>query len=280
MDVSLLSAYNCLMHPNAKNLAGRRFGKLTALNPTDQRRDNKVVWRCACDCGGEKGVGASALLQGVIKSCGCLRSEVRRKWSPGDRFGRLVLLRYVGPRSAEYVCDCGTRKVCSVSNVSKGTTTSCGCFRAEANTTHGLSRHPLYKRWHAMLDRCRNPKHESFRHYGARGIAVCDRWLSFENFLADMGPPPTPRHTVDRRNVNLGYSPGNCRWSTQAEQMANRRSRRQVVLDQLSTEDLERLLLERSLSASAQKERHLSADITDTDQQRPAQALGETGKPL
>jgi hypothetical protein len=73
-----------------------------------------------------------------------------------------------------------------------------------------------------MLLRCNNPISKSYKDYGGRGITICDRWLKFENFLADMGERPKGL-TLDRRNVNGDYEPGNCRWATRKEQAMNTR---------------------------------------------------------
>jgi hypothetical protein len=80
-----------------------------------------------------------------------------------------------------------------------------------------------HRAWQNMLQRCRNPKHPHYASYGGRGIRVADRWLVFENFLADMGPRP-PSRTLERLNNERGYSWTNCEWATRASQARNRRS--------------------------------------------------------
>jgi hypothetical protein len=80
-----------------------------------------------------------------------------------------------------------------------------------------------------MIDRCSNPESDSYSNYGGRGIKVCDRWLnSFENFLADMGPKPGPEYSIDRKDNDRDYEPGNCRWATELEQQNNRRNNRWI----------------------------------------------------
>lgn len=87
---------------------------------------------------------------------------------------------------------------------------------------HGWADTPTYWSWSGMLSRCRDPRNASYKHYGVRGITVCERWHDFENFLADMGPRPDGK-TLDRINGDGNYEPGNCRWAAKAEQDANRR---------------------------------------------------------
>lgn len=86
----------------------------------------------------------------------------------------------------------------------------------------GKAKHPLYQTWIDMRRRCYNPKRIEFNNYGGRGISVCDNWrLDFWAFARDMGEKPTPFHTLDRIDNNKGYSPANCRWATNKQQMRN-----------------------------------------------------------
>lgn len=92
-----------------------------------------------------------------------------------------------------------------------------------AHPKHGLccgGRHPLYESWLAMRQRCLNARHHAYGRYGGRGISICARWDDFATFVADMGPRPSEKHSVDRINNDGNYEPGNCRWATAAEQSA------------------------------------------------------------
>lgn len=146
----------------------------------------------------------------------------------GMRFGSLVAMSYqsVNGRFRWLCrCDCGNRTIVAGGNLhlnDDGGTRSCGCSK-KGNPTHGQSRTAIYRIWKKMRRRCGNPKDSGFRYYGARGITVCKRWQVFENFLADMGERPSPRHSIDRINNNLGYKPSNCRWATVNEQRRNTR---------------------------------------------------------
>lgn len=87
-------------------------------------------------------------------------------------------------------------------------------------------RAPEYDAWSNIIQRCTNPAHPNFKHYGGRGVSVCDRWRSYDDFLADVGLRPSPRHTIERADNERGYEPGNARWATWAEQARNRRTSR------------------------------------------------------
>jgi hypothetical protein len=149
-----------------------------------------------------------------------------------ERFGRWVVLALHPERSrvreARWACrcDCGGEGIVQGSHLRNGHSTSCSCLRkerlAKSNTKHGLSRSRAYQRWGAMKTRCFNPRYKDYSDYGGRGITVCERWLIFENFFADMGDPP-PGMSLDRIDFNGNYESANCRWATVAEQLANRR---------------------------------------------------------
>ena len=149
------------------------------------------------------------------------------------RFGRLIALRQVvGPNpkiTGAYwvcVCDCGVEKVIRGQDLRNGLTRSCGCFnldrRRELKTTHGQSKHYLFKTWEGMVSRCHNPNDKDYRTYGARGIEVCELWRDDPaQFFKDMGPRPEGT-SIDRVDGDDDYRPGNCRWATALEQGANR----------------------------------------------------------
>ena len=86
-----------------------------------------------------------------------------------------------------------------------------------------MARTPEYAIWAGIIQRCTNEKTIGWENYGGRGISVCDRWLSFENFIEDMGMRPTPDHSIDRKDNDRGYSKDNCRWATETEQKRNTR---------------------------------------------------------
>lgn len=94
--------------------------------------------------------------------------------------------------------------------------------RISGGFIHGLSNSPTFRSWWDMVRRCTQPTRPGFANYGGRGITVCDRWRVFANFLADMGERPEGL-TLDRRDNDGNYEPGNCRWATHSEQQRNKR---------------------------------------------------------
>lgn len=153
----------------------------------------------------------------------------------GERFGRLTVC-YLLSRGKhtrwKCLCDCGKEHEASTVNMRTGRVKSCGCLSAELsskrNSTHGMTGTRVYRSWLSMRERCFNRSLKCHGRYGGRGISVCDSWRNnFECFMADMGLPPTNKHTLDRINNDEGYSPSNCRWATYKEQ-ANNRAKRPV----------------------------------------------------
>ena len=157
----------------------------------------------------------------------------------GKSFGQLTILgREYGPRiydQARWIClcSCGLLTIASSSNLRRGLTKSCGCLRANTlgamRLRHGMTESRTYASWLSMRSRC-NPKNvgsHAAKWYADRGVTVCTRWESFENFLADMGERPEGM-TIDRIDSDKNYQPGNCRWATMQEQVRNRNATRRL----------------------------------------------------
>ena len=124
--------------PKKKDLTGERFGALTALEPTDQRDDRYIIWRCRCDCGEIVFASSKKLARGTIQSCGCSTVRMRSCGKPaediaGQRFGRLTAIKRLPSQKKRTMwlckCDCGNEKIAEKQGLKNGRIRSCGCLR-------------------------------------------------------------------------------------------------------------------------------------------------------
>jgi hypothetical protein len=222
-------------------IVGKKFGRLKVISFEGLNTHRKATWLCKCECGAEKVFVGSSLKSGTVVSCGCYQSdEAKKRFSKdmtGKRFGKLTVINregtYENKRSKlalwNCLCDCGKDVIVRGSALRNGSTQSCGCVQREnassANTTHGLTKTPLYKVWLGMKRRCGNPNSKDYFYYGGRGICVCEDWkndfLSFYDWARNNGY--VEGLTLDRSEVNGNYEPSNCRWISQKEQSNNTR---------------------------------------------------------
>lgn len=149
-----------------RNLAGKKFNKLTVLEIA-YKKDNRVYWKCLCECGNTAVVVSSSITRGRTKSCGCLRSN----WN---------------------------------------------------HTTHNMRNSRPYRIMQGILTRCNNKNDHNYIKYGAKGITVCDKWLTFEGFWEDMQKGYSDELSIDRIDNSKGYFKENCRWATNKQQVRNR----------------------------------------------------------
>jgi hypothetical protein len=236
-------------------LKDRDFGQLHVIGPAPRLkgRDRSLV---KCTCGREKIVLDSNLKAGRTTSC-------RRGGHPESLvgqppFGKLTVIADAPPKPGTRGwrsvcrCECGNVTVIPNSALKSGNSKSCGCDRIEKFmlqiTKHGHTSRAggcsrTYQSWKDMKNRCLNPNATNYKNYGGRGIKVCDRWMDFKNFLADMGPCP-PGLEIDRwpDNTAGNYSCGHCdecqrngwafngRWATESQQQRNKRNNRDVTV--------------------------------------------------
>jgi hypothetical protein len=161
----------------------------------------------------------------------------------GKKFGILTAINRIGTKDRQALwlckCECGNEKIIKASSLNTNKCTSCGCLRgkkiAESNiknkTTHNKSGSRIYWIWSSMIERCTNKKNKQYKHYGDRGIKVCEEWRnSFENFYKDMGDRPINKSSLGRIDNDKGYYKENCRWETYNQQANNKRNNKRYII--------------------------------------------------
>lgn len=214
-----------------KNIAGQKFGKLTAISPAF-RKSGSVFWECICECGEKTYATYTHLKNGNNKTCGKCTDRSWKNSSrfidlTGKRYGMLTVIGFAGTKNNNCMwnckCDCGQFKTVSTNKLSMGKTSSCGCKKIKVNRE---STSDLYQHWYAMLNRCRPENTNTKKDYFDRGITVCDDWKLDGGFWAfkewSLKNGYKEGLTLDRINNDCGYSPNNCRWTTQKEQQNNK----------------------------------------------------------
>jgi hypothetical protein len=210
-----------------QDLTGQVFGRLTVVSLSEKTNARKeFYWECICECGGKRISLGRSLRTGKNKSCGCFHSpDLTNK-----RFGKLAVVGLSDTqiegkdRQWNCICDCGQQIIVTTHKLLANKTQSCGCNGERVCEKHGLSHLPEYKIWVGMKIRCKLEPD-----YVANGITVCPEWQSsFEQFLADVGRRPSPKHQLDRRNSLGNYDPLNTRWLEGKENGWNKTNNRLI----------------------------------------------------
>lgn len=194
------------------DLTGKTFGILTVL----KKGDKHGWWDCKCQCGKLISFPAWRLVgKTPNKSCGCLNHKKAPQVDMvGQKFGRLTVQSYKVRSLWNCICDCGNKVVVRGADLKSGNTKSCGCFKKDVHTKHGLTNHPLRATLKDMKSRCYNKNCHAYKYYGARGIKVCDDWKndlqSFYDWAIKAGWEKGL--TIDRIDNDGDYTPDNCQF--------------------------------------------------------------------
>jgi len=221
---------------------GDKINELTVIEETDRKQGQKR-FKCRCSCGNITIKYETKLKSGVSISCGCKKVEQliennKKKAAAnldellGKTFNQLTIIeeaeRINGKRQVKCLCSCGSIKSYDAYKVKSGDTKSCGCAKSqqlqETKTIHNGRHTRLYSKWSGMKRRCYNQNDSHYPDYGGRGITICDEWkddfATFRKWAYLNGYDDSL--TIERIDVNKGYSPSNCKWIPFSDQGANK----------------------------------------------------------
>lgn len=211
---------------------GEKFGKWTVLGeaPRKELRRGRF-FTCKCECGTVQDNERGNLVRVEIGGCKRCQEVTGPKPMIGKVFNKWTVLEEVkkeNQKCKHYKCKClcGSISVSSGDHLRMGRSKQCISCAAKK---HGFHKHYLYQTWSHMKQRCEQSQNPAYKHYGGRGITVCDRWQEIKNFIEDMGERPSRNYSLDRIDNDKGYYKENCRWATHAEQMSNTRSNRFIT---------------------------------------------------
>ena len=210
----------CLRPDKMKELVGWIINDITVLKLMG-RENNKTLYECKCKCGNTV-ILSRGQLNDKIENCGeCYKYKLIN-----TNKGYLTVIGFENKNNNRYIitkCKCGNEYTMTLQGFLNSIEPHCGC--------QNITEHELYSIYRGMLFRCYNSNAPQYKNYGGRGIIVCDRWKnSFEAFIEDMGIRPEG-HSIDRIDNNGNYEPANCKWSTDIEQLQNRRKHQDIVND-------------------------------------------------
>lgn len=232
---------------------GTRIGKITILG-----YDNKIhKYKCRCDCGNIIYRKTSHLDRAIksktMTSCGCNRKKDGLDII-GKKIGHLRVVSLAYHKRIWFyncLCDCGNKKIVGRNSLLSGDTKSCGSCQK-----HGLSKTRIYSLWRAMKTRCSNPNTTEWKHYGGKGVSVCDEWkndfMAFYDWSLRNGYNDTL--TIDRIDTNGNYTPDNCRWTTYYVQSRNKTNNKWITYKG-ETKCLEDWAKTKNLTSSKLKQR-------------------------